>query len=250
MIQNAILRIPPLTCDQGLTTHYEKNIDINLLKFQHATYLSTLQSLNIQLEVLPALEKYPDSYFVEDTAIILPELIILTNPGAQERRGEVIHMAPILNKYRSCKSIIAPGTLDGGDIIVAEKKIFAGESNRTNKEGIAQLQKHVQPLGYEVFTIPVKEGLHLKSGANYLGDHIFISTPALSDFFSEYTVILTEPNEEYSANCLHINGTLLFPEGYPKTAEKCIKEGFRLQLLDVSEIRKMDGGLTCMSLRI
>ncbi len=201
--------------------------------------------------MLPSEPAYPDAYFVEDPAILTLELAILTRPGAPSRQGEETSLESVLKEYRPIAHIIPPGTVEGGDVLCVEDHFFIGLSERTNREGAAQLTTLLEAAGYTAVTIPVSSGLHLKSSVNYVGNNTLLVTPPLADHpaFTEYEKILLEPGEEYSANTLLVNGTLLMPKGFPKTHSSLSRLGMTIIELDVSEVQKMDGGLTCMSLR-
>ncbi len=176
---------------------------------------------------------------------------VITNPGAQSRKGEEDGIELIMMRFRETDRIKPPGTLDGGDIIQADKHFFVGLSDRTNMEGADQLISYLDRFGYTAETIEVGDGLHLKSGANYLGDGKILLTSSFTNVpgFSDYEKFIVMDEEEYAANSLVINGSIIMPAGFPRTKELLSGLGMPLITLDVSEVRKMDGGLTCMSLR-
>ncbi len=249
--KTAVVRIPGEDFGGGETTSQLGPPDYNLILSQHREYVNTLKQSGLDVVVLDPLPGYPDAYFVEDTAVIFPEMGVITNPGAISRKGEEDGIELIMMRFRDTERIKPPGTLDGGDIIHADKHFFVGLSGRTNREGADQLISILDRFGYTAETVEVGDGLHLKSGANYLGDGRMLVTSDFKDTpgFSDYEKILVPDGEEYAANSLVINGTILMPAGFPKTSDLLSGIGMPVITLDVSEVRKMDGGLTCMSLR-
>ncbi len=251
MFTHAITRLPGENFAEGLTTSNLGKPSYPLIMEQHRVYRQALLGLGLDVMVLPAEPAFPDGYFVEDPCIITPKIAILTYAGAPSRRGEGNTLEPFIEYYRPVANIQPPGTIDGGDVLMVENHYFIGLSERTNKEGAAQLSSILQDAGHTCETVPVRAGLHLKSSVNYLGDNTLLVTSALADFpgFNSYKKIILDPDEEYAANTLWVNGTLLMPQGFPRTHTKLKQAGFPIIELDVSEVRKMDGGLTCMSLR-
>ncbi|OGO13332.1 MAG: amidinotransferase [Chloroflexi bacterium RBG_19FT_COMBO_49_13] len=251
MFTHAITRLPGENFADGLTTSTLGRPNYHLILKQHQAYRQALQSLGLEVILLPAESAYPDAYFVEDPAIVTPNLAVITCPGAPSRQGEGSTLEPVLKQYRPVVHIDPPGTVDGGDILMVESHFFIGLSERTNREGAAQLAKLLAVAGHTSETVLVASGLHLKSGVNFVGKDTLLITSSLADnpAFVKHKKILLDPTEEYAANTLYINDTLLMPEGFPKTHAKLDRLGMRIIELDVSEVRKMDGGLTCMSLR-
>lgn len=251
MFSHAITRLPGENFADGLTTADLGRPDYSRILQQHQAYRQTLTSLGLDVIVLPAEPAYPDAYFVEDPAIVTPTMAVITRPGAPSRQGEEVTLEPVLKQYRPLLYINPPGTVDGGDILMVGDHFFIGLSERTNIAGAAQLAAFLSDSGYTFNTIMVATGLHLKSGVNYVGKHTLLVTKYLSDqpAFVEYDKIILDEDEEYAANTLWVNDTLLIPTGFPKTRAKLSKLGMNIIELDVSEVRKMDGGLTCMSLR-
>jgi dimethylargininase len=244
----AIVRKPGRNFSEGITTsqlgkpHYSKAI------VQHNSYCKALSECGMELLVLDADEKYPDGCFVEDTAVVTREVAIITRPGAASRSGEEIEVSKVLSGYRRIERILSPGTLDGGDVLRADNHFYIGISGRTNDEGARQLSSILSGYGYTSSVICVKDGLHLKSGIAYLGNGNFVSVEALSKINETGKFIILDPEESYAANCLLVNGTILIPEGFPVSAGKIASLGLNVIMLDMSEFRKMDGGLTCLSL--
>ena len=249
---HAICRRPGSDFADGITTSSDLGRpDFATLLSQHAAYVEALRSLGLEVELLDALPGHPDAYFVEDAALMFPELAVITRPGAPARRGEEEAMAPVTARHRPQARIEAPGTLDGGDVLVIRKRVLVGLSERTNEAGIAQLETLLAPLGYTVNSVPVAAGLHFKSSVNWVGGNTllvsqtFASRPELADF----DLLVVEEAEDYATNTLLINGTLITPSGFPQTRALLEPLGLPIVELDTSEARKMDGGLTCLSLR-
>jgi len=251
MFNHAITRKPGKDFAQGITTSDLGVPDYELIIQQHNAYVETLQNLGLEVIVLEPLPDYPDAYFVEDTAVVTTDVAIITNPGAETRKSEVNSIEPILAKYRKTARIEASGTVDGGDVLMADRHFFIGLSQRTNKEGARQLGQILSSYGHSYTCIKVSAGLHLKSSINYIGKNSLIITEdyASKPEFKSYEKIVPDKSEEYVANSLLINENLMLPKGFPLIKKVLIDRGFSIIELNVSEIRKMDGGLTCLSLR-
>jgi len=251
MFTHAICRKPGLNFSHGLTTVQGVKPEYALMMTQHDAYVDALKKLGLQVEVLEPLGEFPDAYFVEDAAIVTAELAIVTRPGAKARRGEAPALEPVLAKYRPIAHIEAPGKLDGGDVLIIGHHALIGVSERSNPEGAEQLGELLEAKGYAWTAVPVAEGLHFKSSVNWVGGKYLLVTEDFAgmDELEGFRQIVVDPAETYSANVLWINGTLLIPKGYPLTRKKLEGLGQPIVELDTSEARKMDGGLTCMSLR-
>jgi dimethylargininase len=251
MYTHAITRKPGKNFGDGITTANLRSPSYDLVVDQHKVYVAALRSAGMEVIVLDALPDYPDAYFVEDTAVVTPQVAVITNPGADARKGEVNSIDPVLSRYRKIGRIRAPGSLDGGDVFMAAEHYFIGISERTNTEGAEQLGHILEQSGYQWTPIPVTGGLHLKSGVNYIGKNTLLVSRefAARGEFDEYAKIVLDDDEEIAANTLWVNDTLLMPEGFPKTKERLEILGLPIIELDVSEAQKMDGGLTCMSIR-
>jgi dimethylargininase len=251
MFTHAITRLPGENFADGLTTANLGRPDYTLIQKQHHNYRQVLLSLGLDVLVLPAEPAYPDAYFVEDPAILTPKIAVLTRPGATSRQGEELSLEPFIKYYRPVFHIQPPGTLDGGDVLMVENHFFIGLSERTNHEGAAQLSSVLKNAGHTSQTVPVAAGLHLKSSVNYVGDNTLLLTPDLATHpaFTGYKHFILDQEENYAANTLLVNDCLIMPLGFPKTHAKLSALGRKIIELDISEVRKMDGGLTCMSLR-
>ena len=255
MFQNVIVRRPCKALIDGITSNpqlgkpdYEKACK------QHDSYIAALKECGVQVTVLEADERYPDSCFVEDPAVITRRCAIITNPGAPSRNGEKDEIIGAVRKFFSqdqIEYIKAPGTLEGGDVMMVGDHFYVGRSARTNEEGIRQFIAILEKHGLSGSEVTLEEVLHLKTGVNYLenGNMLvsgeFVNKPE----FAKYNRVEIPEEEAYAANCIWVNGTVIVPEGYP-VVEKVVRDlGYKVLLVDTSEYRKVDGGLSCLSLR-
>ncbi len=253
MYTQAIARMPGQNFAEGLTTTV--SIDpprYDLLLAQHAAYIEALKAAELAVTVLDPLTQYPDAYFVEDTAVVTPEVAVITHPGADARKGEERSMAEVLAEYREVKHIRPPGTTDGGDVLQVGRHFFIGLSQRTNRNGAEQLGRILERYGCTWETLEVGAGLHLKSSVNYVGKKTLLVTADFAKHarLAGYEKIVVDAEDAYSANALLVNERLLIPAGFPGTRKKLEVLGFDIIELEASEMRKMDGGLTCMSIRL
>jgi dimethylargininase len=247
----AIVREPGPNCAAGLTTSTLGLPDYELLRLQHQHYINTLRELGLQVEVLPAEPDYPDAYFVEDPAVVTSEVAIITIPGAPARQGEQHSIAEALSRHRPLAHIQPPGNVEGGDVLQVGRHFFIGLSERTNEDGARQLGQILARHGYTCTTVPVGLGLHLKSSVNIVAPDVLLLSEEFAGrpAFAGYQHIVLDKDEAYASNTLYINGTLIMPAGFPRTRARLETLGQPIIELDVSEVQKMDGGLTCMSLR-
>jgi dimethylargininase len=251
MFTHAITRKPGENFARGLTPFKHEMPSYELIVKQHEAYVETLRSFGLEVIGLDALQDYPDAHFVEDTAVVTPDVAVIANPGAASRRGEVDTIAQVLARYRKTIRIQAPGTLDGGDVLMVGTHFFIGLSERTNKEGAEQLGRILEAHGNTWTTVPVVAGLHFKSSVNYVGKNTLLVTEDFADFdeLKSYDKIVVDMDEAYACNTLLVNDLLITPKGFPATRKKLERMGFEIIELDMSEARKMDGGLTCLSIR-
>ena len=255
MYSTAIVCPPAATFAQGLTTVRLGTPIYNRAVEQHEAYCSALEHCGLNLVRMEPDERYPDCTFVEDAAVVTNRGAILTRPGATSRMGEVETVREALGKFFSkLSSIRAPGTVDGGDICEAGDHFFIGISKRTNESGARQLADWLASLDYSSSFVDIRKVrgiLHLKSGVAYVGDHRLVVIDALSNFdeFRGYDLIEVNEQEEYSANCVRINEQVLVAEGCPKLQKKLSEMDYLTVALEMSEFQKMDGGLSCLSLR-
>jgi len=255
LFTHAIVRTPGANFDAGLTTASFGRPLFDLVLKQYESYCQALVVCGLTLTPLEPDLRFPDSTFVEDTAILTPRGAILARPGASSREGEVEVIRPtILNFFPSPRTIDPPGTLDGGDICEAGNHFFIGLSHRTNEEGARQLAVHLAALGYTSSVVdirPMATILHLKSGISYIGDNnlVVMEEMAEKDKFRNFDLIRVAAEESYAANCVRVNDRVLVAAGFPKlTAELRARRSDPLAL-EMSEFQKMDGGLSCLSLR-
>ena len=248
MYTKAIVRRPGRNFANGITTSNLGQPDFSKALEQHAAYCEALIRCGMELTVLEADERYPDGCFVEDTAVVNSRVAVISRPGAASRMGEEEEIAQVLSGYGIVECITPPGTLEGGDVLRAENHYFIGLSARTNTEGASQLSAILSKHGFTSSVIRVEAGLHLKSDIAYLGKGNFISTPVFSKIAHPSNTIILDQDEYYSANCLAVNDFLLIAKGFPKSKMKILELGYNIIELEMSEFRKMDGGLTCLSL--
>jgi dimethylargininase len=255
----AIVRPPARTFAAGLSSAAAGPPDLDKALGQHARYVQALRDCGLEVTTLQPDDAYPDSTFVEDTAIMTERGAILMRPGAPSREGETASMKMCLrNFYPELPAIEAPGTVDGGDICEAEGHFLIGVSARTNEHGARQLAQHLHRWGYSSSVIDIRGNpalLHLKSGIAYPGGGLWVVQDGIERELRSHTgidvrdVITVTPEEAYAANCVRVNGAVLVPAGYPLLSAAVEARGCRVVPLEVSEFRKMDGGLSCLSLR-
>ena len=248
----AIVRIPGHSMVKGLTTSHEGQPDHDLALLQHRSYVKALKNCGLEVVILDPLEDYPDSVFVEDVAICTSKCAVITNPGADSRNAETVYIEPALSKaFSNIEHIKTPGTLDGGDIMMVGNHFYIGLSARTNRAGAEGLIRILSKYAYSGSIIEVEGLLHLKTGIAYLEDNIMLMHENLANHpdFASYTKIIVPPEEEYAANAIRVNDFVLLPAGYPITADKLRRAGLKLIELPMSEFGKLDGGLSCLSLR-
>ena len=255
MFARAIVRIPGSNFDAGLTTvDYGAPVYERVLE-QHRRYCEALVECGLVLTTLEPDLRFPDSTFVEDAAVLTARGAVLTRPGAASREGEVEAIRPaILNFFPAPLTIEAPGTVDGGDICEAENHFFIGLSHRTNEEGARQLARHLAGFDYASSTIDVRAMttiLHLKSGISYIGDNtlVVMDEMAANEALRAFNLIRVGEEESYAANCVRVNDRVLVAAGFPRLTAELRARGFDQLVLEMSEFQKMDGGLSCLSLR-
>ena len=249
----AIVRGVPETIDAGITTADLGMPDAERAREQHRSYVAALEACGLEVTALDPDDRYPDSVFIEDTAVVTDRCAIVARPGAAERRGEVREVENALaNLYGSVERITDPGTVDGGDILQVGDHFFVGLSNRTNREGAGQLAEILQGYGFEVSRVELSRFLHLKTGVAYLGgdDLVVAGELAEKDEFRGFDRIVVPAEEAYGANCIAINGRVLVAAGYKKAKRGIAERGYEVAELEMSEFRKLDGGLSCLSLRL
>ena len=252
MFKNAIVRTPCHGMLNGLSSANIGKPDYQKALLQHADYVEALKECGLQVRVLPADENFPDSTFVEDVALLTPNCAILTNPGAPSRRLETRSVLKTLSDfYEKVEMIEAPGTLEAGDIMMVGDHYCIGLSERTNRAGAEQMMSILESHGFSGSVVTLTEVLHLKTGLGYLENNNLLACGEFLDKpeFQKYRLLEVEPDEAYAANSVWINGTVLTPKGFPKTRVLIESAGYKVREVDVSEFQKLDGGLSCLSLR-
>jgi dimethylargininase len=252
LFTKAIVKTPCKNMANGISTANLGKPDYSLALKQHKNYIQAIKKCGLKVIVLDPDENFPDSTFIEDVCLITPKCAIITNPGAASRRDETIQISKTIKELDlPVENIQNPGTLDAGDIMMVKDHYFAGLSDRTNIKGASQLNLILKKYGLTSSTISLKSVLHLKTGISYLENNNllafgeFLTHPLLSDF----NIMAVDPDESYAANSVWINGNVLVPKGFPKTCKMIKNAGYQTIEVDVSEFRKLDGGLSCLSLR-
>ncbi|MCX6627437.1 MAG: arginine deiminase-related protein [Candidatus Solibacter sp.] len=230
-----------------LTWRPREAIDLARARGQHRAYEACLAELGVEVISLAAEPEYPDAVFVEDAAIVLDEVAVMTRPGAPSRRGESESLARTLERYRPLRWLREPATLDGGDVMLAGKTLFVGVTARSNAAGAGQLAAAVECFGYHVRPVVVQGCLHLKSACSYIGDAVLVHRPWVDEAAFAGMRMVDVP-EECGANVLAIGKTVLVPAAAPRTAELLRGLGWQVKPLDNSELMKAEGALTCCSL--
>lgn len=249
---NAIVRPPCEEMTRGLSSAGLGQPDHALALEQHHAYVLALRACGLKVTILPPDNEFPDSTFVEDTALLTPELAIITHPGAASRKGEIHSMGKTISHfYNRVEHINDPGTLEAGDVMMVGKHFYVGLSERTNTEGVRQLGVILKKYGMTLKEIEVGSMLHLKSGVSYLENMNLLAVEQFATLtaFSNLNIIPVPAKEAYAANSVWINDTVLVPKGYPVTLQNIRSLGYETIVLDMSEFRKLDGGLSCLSLR-
>lgn len=255
MFKNVIVRRPSKSMVDGITSAPElgkPNYELALK--QHDDYIKALESCGVNVTVLDAMEEFPDSCFVEDTAVLTPNCAIISRPGADTRREESKYMIDTIKKFYTddqIEYITAPGTMEGGDVMMVGNHFYVGLSARTNEEGCRQFIAALEKHGHTGSIVPLEKVLHLKTGLAYLENNNLLAAGEFVDkeVFEKFNKIIISEDESYSANCIWVNDKVLVPAGYEKTTAAIKAAGYEVILVDTSEYRKLDGGLSCLSLR-
>jgi dimethylargininase len=244
----AFVRKPGLKFSQALSEHPEKNkIDLDIALRQHTCYVEALKEVGGKVEYLPPQYHLPDATFVEDTAVILEDKILLCPMKEPSRQEEVQSTAMALKMFGDCITLDSPATLDGGDVMDTPDTIFVGLSKRSNLQAVVALSKLTSK---KVVPVEVTKGLHLKSATTYLGNNLLIIDPSRVDSsnLKHFDWIEVIESETYAANCLALGNAVLMPAGFPNAYEQVRSHGFETIELEMSEFEKADGGVTCLSL--
>jgi dimethylargininase len=250
MLRALTRQVSPSFAACELTFLDRQPIDVAKAIAQHRAYETCLTELGVHVTSLPADPAFPDGVFVEDPAIVLDEVAIITRPGAESRRGETASIAEALKPFRELRYIREPATLEGGDVFVVGKTFYVGLSRRTNREGVAQLADTLDLFGYRVVPVQVTGCLHLKSGACWAGGDMILANREWVDIeqFRDFKIIDVPADEPSAADVLPIGGTVLVPANFVRTCELLQAAGINVRPIDVSELQKGEAGVTCMSL--
>src|SRR5215469_1846633 len=242
--------VSPTVANCELQELTREPIDLARAVEQHRCYEEVLEELGARVIALPAEPQFPDGVFVEDPALVLDEIAIMTRPGAESRRGEGESIAKALTEFRDLTWIHEPGTLEGGDVMRIGWTLYVGASRRTNFEGIRQLREVAVPLGYEMVAVPVRGCLHLKSACCYIGDETILANRNWIDraFLSNFRILDVAMDEPLAANVLRVGDTLIYPDAFPRTRDLLQNSGFNVRSIDASELAKAEGGVTCTSI--
>jgi dimethylargininase len=246
----AIVRGVPASLARCELTHLGRvPIDVARAAAQHGAYEDLLRALGCEVRQVPAAHDLPDSVFVEDVAVVLDEIAVITRPGAASRRPERDAVALLLADYRPLRVIEAPGTLDGGDVLRCGRRLYVGLSTRTNEDGAGQLARLAEPLGYTVQRVETASCLHLKSAATALAPGRVLCNPSWIDarVFHDLDVVAIDPDEPHAANVLRIGDTIVAAGAHQRTATALREQGYRVRTVDVSELAKAEAGVTCCS---
>lgn len=250
---HAICRLPAKSLVDGLRAVDTGMPDYDLFMKHHDDYVQTLEATGAKVTVLEAMEEFPDSVFVEDAALCLPKGAVIMRPGAPSRLGEAEAIKPFISKlYTNVEMIKGPGFIEGGDILTTENEILVGRSVRTDSAGIEELSSLVSQWGYKVREVHTPEGvLHFKTDCSLLDEDTILSTKRLSDSgcFEGYKIIHTVEGEEACANSIRFNEKVIMPSGFSKTKTALENHGYSVVTIGNSEAEKLDGGMSCLSLR-
>jgi len=252
MFTKAVVRQPCRNMVKGISHANLGKPDYSLAVEQHSRYVEVLESCGLDVLVLEADEAFPDSTFIEDTCLVTPRCAIITNPGAETRKGEIHAVKTAIKSLGlTMEKIAAPGTLDAGDVMMKGNHYYVGLSLRTNQAGFAQLSSILEKHGMTASAIPLTTVLHLKTGVSYLENNTLL---AFGEFltkpvFQNFSILPVDEHEAYAANSVWINDKVIVPMGFPKTKKMIEDNGFTTMEANLSEFRKLDGGLSCLSLR-
>lgn len=244
--------VSPRIIECELTHRVREPINLARARAQHQQYEDLLGQFGCEVQRLPAEPDLPDSVFVEDAAIVLDELAVITRPGSKSRRAETTSVARALKRYRPLYSIHAPGTLDGGDVLRVGRTVYVGASARSNASGIGQLAALLGRFDYEVRSVAMRGGLHLKSAATQVNSDTLLINPDWVDrsSFRISQYVLVDPGEPQGANALHVGGAVVYPASCDRTRGRLENAGITVVTVDMSEIEKAEGGVTCCSLMV
>ena len=234
-------------------THIDRTpIDLDIARRQHQEYIHALAQIGCEVIELPEQRDLPDSVFVEDTAFILPEVAVITRPGADSRKPETESIVQALSSHRPLVHVTAPATVDGGDVLVLGKNIYIGMSTRSTMEAVTQLQGLLDNYGYKVTGVELTDCLHLKTAVTRMNNKTLLVNKnwVEAGHFSGYELIDIDPSEPFGANCLPVKDVIIYPTSFPKTQKKIEQKGFKVINVNLDELAKAEGAVTCCSLII
>lgn len=242
--------VSPSLADCELSFVSRTRIDVDRARVQHAAYCRVLEACSCEVISLPAVSTLPDSVFVEDAALVLDEVAVMTRPGAASRQAEGALLAPVLAAFRPLLQVKAPATIDGGDVLRIGRDIYVGQAARSNAQAVVQLRDLLAPHGYRVHAVATRDCLHLKSAVTQVSDDTLLMQPDWVDatVFSGCNQILVDPSEAHAANALRIGDQVVYPDCFPRTARRLADAGVVVKTVDVSELQKAEGATTCCSL--
>ena len=250
MLTAIIRHVSPSINNCELSFHERQHIDLPKAIAQHRAYQQCLDELGLRIVSLPAEPDLPDSVFVEDPAVVVDQIAVISHMGAASRRPEAESLAVALSSYRELKFLREPATLDGGDVMRVSRTLFVGQSQRTNREAVAQLSEILRPFDHEVRPIEVTGCLHLKSACSYIGGNTVLVNRAWIDAepLREFELLDVPADEPNAANALLVGDTVVLPSTFHGTRALLEQKGVRVRTIDVSELQKAESGVTCMSL--
>ena len=252
MFSKAIVRIPCKNMVGGITSADLGKPDYEKALIQHQAYVDAFEHIGLDVAVIDAEECYPDSVFIEDTALLAQSCAIIAQPGADSRKGELAGVKPVIEQFfNQVEQIQAPGCVDAGDVMMVDSHFYIGLSERTNQQGVQQMIAILNAYDMTGSTVEMKEMLHLKTGLSYLENNNLLITGEFlgKSEFEKFNQIIVDDQEAYAANSVWINGYVLVPAGHPQTSQKIADLGYQIIELEMSEFQKLDGGLSCLSLR-
>lgn len=252
MFKRAIVKTPGKSLVQGLSSANLGPVDYQKALLQHQDYINALEECGLEVLVLPPDESFPDSTFVEDPALVTPNCAIITNPGAPSRKGETAGIKSVLSDFfENIEEVSEPGTIEAGDIMMTGSHFYIGLSARTNRNGAEQIIKFLEKYGLTGSLVKLNDVLHLKTGLAYLErNNLAVCGEFLTkEEFQKYNLLVIPEEESYAANCVWVNGRVIIPKGHQKTRRIIESNGYHILEVDVSEFQKLDGGLSCLSLR-
>jgi dimethylargininase len=248
---HALTRAVSDAMDRCELTHLARSeIDVARARRQHAAYCDLLRELGCTMVEIPAAPELPDAIFVEDTVAVFDELAIILRPGAATRRAETDAVAAVLRRFRPLEFMTAPATLDGGDVLRIGRRVYIGRTTRSNDAGIRELARCVEPYGYDVTPVDVNGCLHLKSAVTAIGDGTLLINDAWVDRrqWTRYECVTVAAQEPHGANALALAGKVVLPASCVATRARIEAAGFEVMPIEVSEVAKAEGGVTCCSI--